>query len=104
MVMKQSLMIYLFAVFLIIIGCSNNDSNEESSSTKSEQVETSELNVLLVDDLGNKVNIPSSPERVIAPYLEDDLLTIDVMPITQWSLHEGESIQDYLQDDLGDIP
>src|SRR5699024_3706030 len=48
--------------------------------------------------------IPASPERIIAPYLEDDLLTIDVMPIAQWSLNEGDSIQDYLQNDLKDVP
>lgn len=98
--MRKSLIVCLFAVLFMIMGCSNNEKNEEGSPKEW----TEENAILLVDDLGNEVSIPSSPERVIAPYLEDDLLTIDVKPITQWSLHDGDSVQNYLQDDLMDIP
>lgn len=98
--MKKNLIVCLFFVLLMIMGCSNSEKDEEGSSK--EEAEGNEI--LLVDDLGNEVSVPSSPERVIAPYLEDDLLTIDVKPITQWSLHDGGSIQDYLQKDLNDVP
>lgn len=100
--MKKSLIVCLFAALLIFVGCSNNESKKENSSTESKQNETETIR--LVDDLGNEVNIPASPELIIAPYLEDDLLTIDMMPITQWSLNDGDSIQDYLQNDLKDVP
>lgn len=102
--MRKSLIACLFAALLVIGACSNNESNEENSSTKSEQIETETNANLLVDDLGNEVSVPASPERVIAPYLEDDLLTIGVKPITQWSVHDGDSIQDYLQSELSDVP
>ncbi|REK58319.1 MAG: ABC transporter substrate-binding protein [Thermobacillus sp.] len=49
----------------------------------------------LTDALGNEVTIPANPQRIIASYLEDHLLTLGVVPVAQWSVPNG--VQDYLQ-------
>lgn len=58
----------------------------------------------LIDGLGNEVQIPSNPEKVLGSYLEDYLVSLDVTPVAQWSVSDGESIQDYLQEDLSGVP
>lgn len=49
----------------------------------------------LVDALGHEVVIPANPQRIIASYLEDHLLSLGVVPVAQWSVTNG--VQDYLQ-------
>ena len=57
----------------------------------------------LTDALGNKVEVPANPKRVIASYLEDPLVALGITPVAQWSLNEGASVQGYLQDSLKDV-
>ncbi|WP_413378555.1 iron-hydroxamate ABC transporter substrate-binding protein [Alkalihalobacillus sp. 1P02AB] len=95
----------LLAVALVACG---NDGESESStdeslsdgSNTSEQTEER----VLTDTLGNEVTIPANTERIIASYLEDSLVALDVEPVAQWSVHDGASIQDYLQGDLDGVP
>ena len=49
----------------------------------------------MTDTLGNEVTVPATPQRIIASYLEDHLVTLGVTPAAQWSVPNG--IQDYLQ-------
>ncbi|MBP2240378.1 iron complex transport system substrate-binding protein [Cytobacillus eiseniae] len=58
----------------------------------------------LTDAMGNEVVIPANPERVIASYLEDNLIALGIKPVAQWSVNDGASIQGYLQKDLEGIP
>ncbi|SEK87498.1 iron complex transport system substrate-binding protein [Paenibacillus sp. cl141a] len=57
----------------------------------------------LTDAMGHEVKIPAEPKRVIASYLEDNLVALGITPIAQWSV-KGGSVQDYLQDALKDVP
>ena len=57
----------------------------------------------MTDAMGHEVNIPAEPKRVIASYLEDNLVALGITPIAQWSV-KGGSVQDYLQDALKDVP
>lgn len=57
----------------------------------------------ITDGLGNEVAVPAEPQRVIATYLEDHLVALDVTPVAQWSIKEG-SVQQYLQEWLKDVP
>lgn len=54
--------------------------------------------------MGHEVTIPANPEGVIASYLEDNLVALGITPVAQWTVNDGASIQDYLQDELKDIP
>lgn len=79
------------------------DPTVEQASDKEDNAEEATTRTV-VDALGNEVEIPINPQRVLATYLEDNLVTLGVTPVAQWSVNDGVSIQDYLQDDLNDIP
>ncbi|MDI7742351.1 ABC transporter substrate-binding protein [Lysinibacillus fusiformis] len=75
----------------------------DDSNTAEETQETGSESRTLTDALGNKVEVPANPKRVIASYLEDPLVALGITPVAQWSLNEGASVQGYLQDSLKDV-
>ncbi|MFD2043723.1 ABC transporter substrate-binding protein [Ornithinibacillus salinisoli] len=94
---KKNVAFYLMLVGLLIIvtACSDGESNEsENDSDKSEEV--------TLDSEMGEVTIPSDVDRVIAPYHEDALLALDITPVAKWVI--GTSIQDYLENDLSELP
>ena len=99
---KRKSMFLLLAVFasvvFIITGCGNNDSSENSSSDK----ESNETRTV-TDAMGHEVEIPANPKNVLASYLEDNLVALDITPVAQWSVNNGDP-QGYLQDSLKDVP
>lgn len=82
---------------------SENDTAEETVTEENQETTDSESRVL-TDGAGQDVDIPENPETIIASYLEDYLLALDIIPAAQWSISDGEGVQYYLQDDLGDVP
>lgn len=72
--------------------------DEKETETAAEQ--TGERTV--TDELGNEVVIPATPQKIVAPYLEDSLLKLGVKPVFQWS--NGNQAHEYLQEELKDIP
>ncbi len=82
---------------------SENDTTEDTVTEENKETTESESRVL-TDGAGQDVDIPENPEAIIASYLEDYLLALDVIPAAQWSISDGEGVQYYLQDDLGDVP
>lgn len=93
------------ALALVACGDKAEDTPKTDNSTSSEVTTGEEASGTrtLTDALGNKVEVPENPQRVIASYLEDPLVALGITPIAQWSLNEGASIQRYLQDDLKDV-
>lgn len=87
------------ALFIILAGCS---ANKETSEEVEKDVATEERT--LTDAMGHEVTIPANPKRVIASYLEDNLVALGITPVAQWTVNDGASIQEYLQEDLKDIP
>lgn len=75
----------------------------DDSNTAEETQETGSESRTLTDALGNKVEVPANPKRVIASYLEDPLVALGITPVAQWSLNEGASVQGYLQDSLKNV-
>ncbi|MGF7047992.1 iron complex transport system substrate-binding protein [Paenibacillus sp. DS2015] len=109
--------IVIMSLTLVACGGGNNASNTNTSNTNTSN--TSGANTAeeaptvtetpavgtertLTDPLGHEVKIPANPERIIASYLEDYLVTLGVKPAAQWSVANG--IQDYLQNELTGIP
>lgn len=83
---------------------SNNQTNESEAPPAEEPTEEPAEERVLTDGLGNEVTVPANPERVIATYLEDHLIALDTKPVAQWSVNDGASVQNYLQNDLNGIP
>ena len=86
------------ASMLVLLGlsaCGQSGTTESSSNEAAAHQ--------LTDAQSHKVEVPDKPKRVIASYLEDYLVALDEKPVAQWTVGKG-SIQDYLQDELKDIP
>jgi len=75
----------------------------DDSNTAEVTKDTGSETRTLTDALGNKVEVPANPKRVIASYLEDPLVALGITPVAQWSLNEGASVQGYLQDSLKNV-
>ena len=93
---------YRLFFFVIIIGLMLTISacgKDESSDKKSNKGEEKDL--ILDSEMGD-VSIPSNPKKIIASFHEDSLLAFSVTPVAKWSI--GESVQDYLESDLKDVP
>lgn len=94
----KSLIASFLAISIFLVGCGQQDSEKNSEEVESSTERT------LTDALGHKVTIPANPKRVIASYLEDNLVALGITPVAQWSVNDGKSIQDYLQGNLKDVP
>ncbi len=84
---------------LLLAACGGNEESENAT-----EEDTQEEARTLTDAAGNEVEVPANPQNVIASYLEDYLVALDITPVAQWSVRDGEDVQEYLQDDLGEIP
>lgn len=101
---KRLIGISLLTLSIVLTGCGENSENEvDSSNEETTEVAETSTEQTLTDTLGNEVIVPANPERIIASYLEDHLIALGVTPVAQWSVQNGEMIQDYLQDDLKDV-
>lgn len=58
--------------------------------------------LVVQDELGHEVTLNAAPTKIFAPYMEDSLVVLGVKPVGQWS-NKGQG-QDYLQDQLADVP
>jgi len=103
---RTIIMSSFLALSLSLAGC--GDTSENGTQTKDTETEkvTEELSTerILTDAMGHEVTIPAKPERIIASYLEDNLVALDITPLAQWTVNDGASIQNYLQDYLKDVP
>ena len=86
------LLVLMLCTVLLLAACGskNNDSADTEKSDKT------------VTDAIGEMSFPVDPERILAPNLEDYLVTLGITPAAQWSI--GTSVHEYLQDDLKDVP
>lgn len=82
---------------------SDNSKNQTNETTNKDNQKEDNTRTL-TDAMGNEVVIPANPKRIIASYLEDNLVTLGIKPIAQWSVSDGKEVQGYLQSELEDIP
>lgn len=72
---------------------------ESASATPSPDAPTASS---FMDDFGHQVNFNTNPERVLAPYMEDALVTLGVTPVAKYSA--GGTVQEHLEPWLADLP
>lgn len=84
------------AALLMVTACGDQ---KKTAAGSEPAVTTREV----TDFLDHKVEVPAKPKRIIASYLEDYLVALDEKPVAQWTVGGG-SIQNYLADDLKDLP
>ncbi|UQZ32288.1 ferrichrome ABC transporter substrate-binding protein [Paenibacillus sp. PK3_47] len=77
-------------------------SSEASAEPEAVPADQAVYPLTVKDELGHEVTIPAAPERIFAPFMEDSLVVLGVKPVGQWS-NKGKG-QEYLQDELGDVP
>lgn len=93
----------LFALTLAACGEEEVKADPETEEQSTDAEEGKVTTRTLTDAMGNEVVIPANPERVLASYLEDNLVALGIKPVAQWSVNDGASIQGYLQGDLEGI-
>lgn len=99
-VKKYVMILSCLLVLTVLLAACGNSSKQDNTKAPAATEEAKPKTV--TDVMGHEVTIPANPERIIAPYLEDHLVTLGVKPVAQWSVANG--IQDYLQTDLQGIP
>ncbi|MCZ8534241.1 ABC transporter substrate-binding protein [Psychrobacillus psychrodurans] len=95
------------ALALTLAACGDEDKTDNQTSTDQteQKADTQESDTrTLTDAMGNEVEVPTNPKRVLASYLEDNLVALGITPVAQWSVKDGASIQGYLKEDLKDVP
>ncbi|WP_050183249.1 iron-hydroxamate ABC transporter substrate-binding protein [Domibacillus robiginosus] len=92
------------SIALAACGSTQEQGAENNGAAESTQEASEKTEHTLTDAMGNEVTIPANPERVLASYLEDPLTALGITPVAQWSVSDGTSVQDYLQDSLQDVP
>ncbi|WP_232322280.1 AraC family transcriptional regulator [Brevibacillus parabrevis] len=93
--------LFMVSLALFVSACSGTAS--PTPQTGSVQEQTGATQRELTDGMGNKVTVPAQPQRIIATYLEDHLVALEIKPVAQWSVGKGD-VQGYLQKDLAGIP
>ncbi|MDQ0230883.1 ABC transporter substrate-binding protein [Metabacillus malikii] len=91
-------------ISLALAACGDKETTDETSPKNDNTASEEGATRTLTDAMGNKVEVPTNPKRIIASYLEDNLVALGVKPVAQWSVNDGQSIQGYLQGDLDGIP
>ncbi|GGG81525.1 iron-hydroxamate ABC transporter substrate-binding protein [Paenibacillus radicis (ex Gao et al. 2016)] len=104
-----SLLILLLSLTLLLAACggnsnkgANQNSNEANVSPSPDASTEPASEKIVTDAAGNKVTIPANPQRIVASYLEDPVLTLGSTPVAQWTVNGG--VQNYLQDKLAGVP
>ncbi|MFC4662758.1 MULTISPECIES: iron-hydroxamate ABC transporter substrate-binding protein [Oceanobacillus] len=96
---KRYLFILILTALLLLAACSNsNDGESDDADTSGDTDEAAEITV---DSEVGEVTIPANPEKILASYNEDTLIALDETPVAKWAI--GESVQDYLEEDLADV-
>lgn len=96
--MKKRLFLASMGFSALLLGACGETEEANQEGTEEETA------ALVTDGMGMEVEVPENPERILASYLEDYLVALDVDPIAQWSVNEGSSTQEYLADEIGDLP
>ena len=86
---------------MILSACSNDEPAEDTTANDNSDADTQPTEVTVTDATG-EITIPTDAERILAPYMEDALVSLDITPASQWAI--GTTVLDYLQEDLADVP
>ncbi|MFD1453491.1 MULTISPECIES: iron-hydroxamate ABC transporter substrate-binding protein [Oceanobacillus] len=96
---KNYLFMLILTTLLLLAACGNsNDNKSDDSNTSDDPEEASEITV---DSEMGEVTVPANPEKILASYNEDTLIALGEKPVAKWAI--GESVQDYLEEDLADV-
>ncbi len=100
------MMASFLALVLLLVGCSDKNNGATEKEVEQAEPESGETSTerTLTDAMGHEVTIPANPQRIIASYLEDNLVALGITPAAQWSINDGAGVQDYLQAYLKDVP
>ncbi|MGP4106638.1 iron-hydroxamate ABC transporter substrate-binding protein [Virgibacillus sp. L01] len=98
---KFRLIVAFFALVLLLLTAACGNDNSDSSTDGGNQ-ESGQKSEVTVDSKMGEVTLPTDAERIIAPYHEDTLIALGVTPVAKWAI--GQSIQDYLEYELKDLP
>jgi ABC-type Fe3+-hydroxamate transport system, periplasmic component len=102
----QMALILMLIALLAACGSNNNGNNgaaaESPSDNTAEQPAGDDAVRVMKDAMGHDVEVPAHPKRIIAPFMEDPLTALGMLPVAQWGA--AGVPQQYLQEQLKDVP
>jgi len=112
---RYTFILTMLAIVLIVSGCGSANSGRNAPSSPAAEQEPSGSASASPEaspsaapaeqefrhELGS-IRLSSVPERIVAPYLEDALITLGITPVAKWSY--GALVQEYLEPYLPDVP
>ncbi|RED51947.1 ABC transporter substrate-binding protein [Cohnella lupini] len=117
---RSMYLIIAVVIISLLAACGNSNNNaspspsasaeqssavtESASPSPSEEAPAAEEEAFrtLTDAAGHEVQVPTHPQKVIAPFIEDPLTALGIKPIAQWGANGVP--QHYLQDKLAGVP
>ncbi|WP_171056333.1 ABC transporter substrate-binding protein [Paenibacillus sinopodophylli] len=100
---KYTLIMMIFTV-LLLSACGNSNSTNiapSASPAASESPSATSVALSVTDDYDHPLEI-ESPERILAPYMEDALVTLGVTPVAKYAA--AGTVQEHLEPWLADLP
>ena len=106
-------LVLVLACSLLLSACGGNGNTQDNADQTGTNNQTTNnagapeqgeapVELTLTDAAGVEVTIPAEPQHVLASYLEDYLVALDVKPVAQWSVANGTL--EYLDEELDGIP
>jgi len=93
-------------VALILSGCASGGkspaSTEPVTPIESPSQLTEDAQPAVYEHVMGSITLNDHPKRIVAPYLEDALLTLGVEPAAKWAY--GDLVQQYLEPYMPDVP
>ncbi|ANY69228.1 hypothetical protein BBD42_24145 [Paenibacillus sp. BIHB 4019] len=101
-----SLFCAIMVLVMVLGACGGGETKGEAGAVQTEQASASPENQSTeprtVEHVLGKIEVPAQPQRVIGLFVEDEMSTLGVKPIMQYS--SGAYYQTYLEDYLKDVP
>ncbi|WP_071394048.1 ABC transporter substrate-binding protein [Bacillus tuaregi] len=91
----------IFGVIMILSACGNQNETDDATPESDHEQKEDHAEITLDSAMG-EVTLPAGAKKVMAPFHEDALLALGVTPVAKWAI--GETVQDYLEADLKEIP
>ncbi|WP_341277789.1 ABC transporter substrate-binding protein [Paenibacillus sp. FSL H8-0537] len=103
-----SLLSGILVLVMVLAACGSGEGKEEASAVQTEQAspekspENQSTNMRTFEHVLGKIEVPVQPQRIIGLFVEDEMSTLGVKPILQYS--SGAYYQTYLEEYLKDVP
>ncbi|WP_145409893.1 ABC transporter substrate-binding protein [Paenibacillus xylanexedens] len=93
---KKAFLSLTLVLSMLLAACVNSSEQQEDNTA------TPKADITIKDDFGHNVTYSAKSSRILAPYMEDALVTLGITPIAKYSA--GGTVQQHLEPWLKELP